>query len=991
MCAGEFDKVSPANELSPCAEQTLGIATLRSDPTRQILAPFHRSDAAVPAVPGQTPADRARLLHPHNYRLRGLRITFDGGIQLRYTETYFLFNTGELHMSSSFAPPPEKPAGGVSAKHPASNLFPIFVAPSFAGKGKNTIRMELIPVACWKLNDVRFAFNSSFVLPETRNEFIELMQLRVEHAGAPFSVFGHADPVGDDGYNKKVSGHRADSIYAVLTRDTARWEKLYLAGGTDEGWGIASIQRMLVALGFEPGPLTGTKNTKTTQAIQKFQNDSGLTVDGIAGPKTRVKLFAAYMDFLCPQTVAKTEFLARGTDPKGKGDVQGCSEFNPVMVLSKDEQKELSLSENREARDAANSGNRRVMVLLFRPGTVVPADKWPCPRTEEGTGGCRKRFWSDGDFRRSPQLLEREFGKSQDTFACRFYHRLVVASPCEGVLPNELLESRFALTQFEGVAKLFTDKEFHSWMLMLFGADIPMAVLEACRKQLVAGTFPNCPIKLVSGGIDGHSAAYDRIDKIIIIDKGLARAAEVENDPAMELAASLVEEFGHFIDDQLRTVLSSIGGDAQLDEGALFGHSIVNIKHDIEKEAVVARYTHDAAVHVITMRYDDLLEATKEFFSEQEIIDDARTERFEFFGAGAGVRRKGHQPDSSLGHESIEFVLESVGFLKTSDPSTSELKRVYYGNWLRDYSQAIDPKLVRPPLSSSANDGFLRDSLTQIIDLLAREHFEDDPIFKTTMSRLGLYRPEEHIDNPDGIKDSTGIDPQFRKAVDPKELEIDLGLGLKKYIRTPGLPRDNGPSTAAEFIVSELDAAIGSGRSNEGFRHLGAALHTIEDYFAHSNFVELSLIELGRTNVFPWAGTTIGGATNPVLNGKFPIVTGSFGASDTAVSVLDVLGEHLQNEKPCTPGERGFGAKAALILLNDKGESKLTKRLEFVLKKIETLQLQFPRIAKMMCKVGEKLLGWLRALIGLNIVHIMEGVEIAQQAFVDDPKSYLLR
>ena len=75
--------------------------------------------------------------------------------------------------------------------------------------------------------------------------------------------------------------------------------------------------------------------------------------------------------------------------------------------------------------------NRRVLVLFFRPGTVIPPDKWPCPRASEGTGGCRKRFWSDGDTRRTFQEKRREFATVPDTFACRFYHRLVEASPCE--------------------------------------------------------------------------------------------------------------------------------------------------------------------------------------------------------------------------------------------------------------------------------------------------------------------------------------------------------------------------------------------------------------------------------------------------------------------------------------------------------------------------------------------------------------------------------
>ena len=89
-------------------------------------------------------------------------------------------------------PGPTDPAGGVSGRHPPTEPFPILVSPATGGRGHNTIREELVVVACWKLNDVRFLFGSSFILPQTRGEFFELLQLRREHPGSPFSVFGQA-------------------------------------------------------------------------------------------------------------------------------------------------------------------------------------------------------------------------------------------------------------------------------------------------------------------------------------------------------------------------------------------------------------------------------------------------------------------------------------------------------------------------------------------------------------------------------------------------------------------------------------------------------------------------------------------------------------------------------------------------------------------------------------------------------------------------------
>jgi hypothetical protein len=333
----------------------------------------------------------------------------------------------------------ESGASGVVADvHPPIESLPILVSPSTAGKGRNTIRMEVIPIACCKVSDAKFEFESSFVLPKSAEEFREVSRLRKANAGAPLSVFGHADPTGDDAFNKGLSGRRAEAVYAVFVRDVNAWEGLYNEEGKRGGWGTRSIQIMLNSLGYNAGPEDGVQGNKTTEAIQSFQTRNRLRDDGIAGPVTRATLFKAYMDFLSPDTLTKADFLAKGTGSGLKGDVQGCGEFNPFRVFSKQKQQELSNPSKKPERDAKNAVNRRVMVLLFRPGTVVSPGSWPCPTTREGTEACRLRFWSDGDQRRTPQAQQREFPQTRDTFACRFYQRLVTSSPCEGILPTIL-------------------------------------------------------------------------------------------------------------------------------------------------------------------------------------------------------------------------------------------------------------------------------------------------------------------------------------------------------------------------------------------------------------------------------------------------------------------------------------------------------------------------------------------------------------------------
>lgn len=324
--------------------------------------------------------------------------------------------------------------GGHAASHSEHDVLPILAAPATKGE-LNRIRMELIPVACWKLEDLRFDFDSSFVVPAAKPEFAELRELRKARPGAPLSLFGHADPTGDETYNKTLSGHRAEAVYAVLIHDVARWEKLYTNAHGGDQRGLRQVQLMLQALGFDPGATTGAASTANTQAIKDYQKSKGLSDDGSAGPQTRSKLFADYMALLWPVPLAKTDFLSQGADPGGKGDFQGCSEFNPVMIFSSAENTQLQKPANHAQRNADNVVNRRVMALLFRPGSQVPPAKWPCPRASEGTAGCKKRFWSDSASRLSNQADRREFKDTKDTFGCRFYHRLVETSPCEGVLP----------------------------------------------------------------------------------------------------------------------------------------------------------------------------------------------------------------------------------------------------------------------------------------------------------------------------------------------------------------------------------------------------------------------------------------------------------------------------------------------------------------------------------------------------------------------------
>lgn len=313
--------------------------------------------------------------------------------------------------------------GGVSGEHAAAETFKFLVGPTTTDQF-NTARLRLIPIACWRVDDVRFAFDSSFVNADPtdpdnpndiRAELKHLVDLIKAHPGSPLSVFGHADPVGSDDYNKQLSGRRAKVIYGLLISNTDPGSavKLWQDVSQAEAWGANQRQAMQAFTGLPSGTPDST-------------------------------LFRSYMQKLCPSDLklTKKDFLAQGADGGGKGDFQGCSEFNPVLIFSQEKQEKFDQAKQKNdkptlaGRNAQNAPNRRVMVLMFRKGSRVDPAKWPCPRATEGVSNCKKRFWSDGEKRRSTHLSgnDRKFEMDKGTFACRFYQRISDGSPCTAIL-----------------------------------------------------------------------------------------------------------------------------------------------------------------------------------------------------------------------------------------------------------------------------------------------------------------------------------------------------------------------------------------------------------------------------------------------------------------------------------------------------------------------------------------------------------------------------
>ncbi|WP_250655781.1 type VI secretion system tip protein TssI/VgrG [Alkalimarinus coralli] len=468
-------------------------------------------------------------------------------------------------------------------------------------------------------------------------------------------------------------------------------------------------------------------------------------------------------------------------------------------------------------------------------------------------------------------------------------------------------------------------------LINCFGTDIPAEAYRKLYNQLRSGALASPDIVVHEGSSVG--AAYNRNERKIFISEQFIKQAVTSDKARVQLVAALIEEYGHYIDEQLRTQLSHIGGDAEQDEGAKFAYQLINLRLDEQSTLLVGQvaspsYTGDMAVH-----FGELYNQAKQAVSVPHQLDDDVFGEWEFFGAGMG----NVNDPRSYGHQKIELVLQQVDF------SRKDLSRVYFGNWLRDLSQIIDPQIIRPakaqipmvyqqrakqqagPLLDLIGAGLSRQALTKLVALFAAKEFGDEygKEAYTLLSGpkgpqiLGVYRPEEHIDNPlpagkrEEWVDASTIDPDF--APPPTELQLALNptTGLKNYIGTA--TKGQSFPTAKDYMSAQLTKAMAAGKTDEGLRYFGQALHVLEDFFSHSNFVELALIKMGYP-VYP--GVEVDKSIK-----RIPLVTGRFGRYDVLASIGPKFAELFpvtyEEYEQQNAGDRSLTEGAILIVLED--------------------------------------------------------------------------
>ena len=571
------------------------------------------------------------------------------------------------------------------------------------------------------------------------------------------------------------------------------------------------------------------------------------------------------------------------------------------------------------------------------------------------------------------------------------------------------LETNFAYTQLQGVARLMAERPFILWLANLFGYDIPVAAYAQFRTDLLAGSLPQPEYMVIRSGASNLLAAYSSKDQQILVGLKMIEEARQNNDASWKLNIALSEEFGHHVDYLLRNHYCTVGGDAYMDEGARYAYNILNYKVDLQSITSYAIHTGEGGNTPLTVEYAEATAAIKRYLAVENRYDFDVKDGYEHFVCARSAGDRG--PGLSFGHESIEDTLELARF------EDFEREQIFFGNWTRDYNQLICPQLLKSPgeapglgmcgqteaatstdstgpvllgfdlgqfssaFNSTLADGFLsRTALTSIIKVLAEAKFvnsgkskglsvnEQRLIYDVTEQRLGVYRPEEHIDNPAGLEDGRCKDGDLRGPVLPADLEIDPGTGMKRFIASQGC------NSSYDLIESYFTEAIRLGRNPDGLRYFGMGLHILEDFFCHTNFVEICLFKLGYRDVILWS--------KPEPVDRVPITSGIFGFADTVVSILYEISHHLVQAADCQqPWERTTGQKILLIIMREKNLA-WGDRLDALWTSMEEFKEDHPDFFQGTCKAREFLFGWASDALG-KLLEQLSGLIDDIQTFAD--------
>jgi|GEM_PF-3698075 peptidoglycan hydrolase-like protein with peptidoglycan-binding domain len=266
--------------------------------------------------------------------------------------------------------------GWVSADYVA--IFKLRLRTGQTHRVKGTPKKAGRSVQILEMEDIHFGHDSVLFLPgglRTGNAAAdELSGLSVIRASLAYLknnsdyrmlVVGHADTVGDDAYNLKLSQDRARNVLHLIRGERQSWVDLSL--GHHQPKDIQAILKWISSFGWptDPGALDGIlgeqskKATNEFQAFYNFTFEKDIAVDGIVGPQT----FGAFFDVF--EKALALSLQSEGTDLDSRRTSlelvseghTGCGESHPIAAIGQDNYRSAT--------------NRRVEILFFGPGETV--------------------------------------------------------------------------------------------------------------------------------------------------------------------------------------------------------------------------------------------------------------------------------------------------------------------------------------------------------------------------------------------------------------------------------------------------------------------------------------------------------------------------------------------------------------------------------------------------------------------------------------------
>ncbi len=105
-------------------------------------------------------------------------------------------------------------------------------------------------------------------------------------------------------------------LVATLSANTATAYSAYGSRGEE----VREIQTRLASLGYYNGNIDGIYGSQTKNAVQRFQQDRGLAVDGIVGKNTLAALNISDNDYSDGYTSADYNLLARIISAEARGE-----------------------------------------------------------------------------------------------------------------------------------------------------------------------------------------------------------------------------------------------------------------------------------------------------------------------------------------------------------------------------------------------------------------------------------------------------------------------------------------------------------------------------------------------------------------------------------------------------------------------------------------------------------------------------------------------